>query len=543
VKLRARLLTLIAVLVSAALAASFWVIGSAVRVQTLADLERSLRVAERVWNSLSQSQAQGLVVSATSMAGEAGFVTVLRGTDPATLLDYVQEVQLRNTALDLVLVCDHRGQVRVRTDGLQASRIAHDPLLTAALEGQVVAAFWSCPSGLYMAAGAPIYRQGDVVEGVLLLGTRLDQDFVAHLARDTATQVALIPEQGPGYSTEAGLTAQSSADRKTLSTPLADFRGRRLGQLVLARDLDAALSYLKEVTWQLIGLGVGVLGLAFVISLPWVGRMTNPILQLEKSQAKMDAIFEANLDGLIALDQAGRIGTANPAAAACLGQSLQSLTGRSLEELIPSEVFSQLIAVPPSSGQLVQRCEWFREGRWFQLTRTFVASQHLEVGSVLVTRDCSHQPRQQQDEKSLLARLQRFVQQRPTGPDHWPRWERDGHNLLLLAGAPAPDSAPVEDLNAELAALLSEFHISGSVGPNLVAVDLQPSRLRLLLLNLLDSQSIEIHNEGGGCWLRARGLVLSDGEREAVEALLLEVEGRLERRDGDCLIWLPARLC
>ncbi|MBT9583373.1 PAS domain-containing protein [bacterium] len=540
-RLRARLLMLIALVVSAALGAYFWVIYSAVRSQTLTDLDRSLRVAENVWLSLSKSQAQSLVAAATGMAGEAGFVRVLRGTDPATLLDYLKDAQKNNPALDVILICDDQGKARARTDGVQEALPWPDPLLEAALEGQVGAAFWTCPSGLYMAAASPIYRRGDVVEGVLLLGICLDQEFVSKLSRDTATQVALLPNQGQGSTTLDGLGQKATPSLHTLLTPLADFSGQPVGKLVLARDIDSALRYLSDVNWQLAGLGLGVLALACVVSLPLLGRMTNPVVLLEKAQAEMDAVFQADLDGLVALDQAGHIVTANPAAAVCLGLAVEKLPGRSLEELMPPDVFSQLIAVQPSSGQLVQRGQWQREGRRFQLTRTFVASKH--VGSVLVTRDCSHEIVQSQHHQDFLGRLREALQHRPEDQAGWLRWERERGNLLCLAGDPPPQGAAVADLRAELATLLDELKIPAQIGPDLPKVDLGQGHLRLLMLNLLGCTGFQAGREGGGCWLIATGLTPSDWETEALTALLQDEEGRLEREGPDLKIWLPAALC
>ena len=544
--LRSRLLILIAVLVSAALAASFWVINAAVRRQTLTDLDRSLKVAERVWQTLSQSQAQSLVASATGMAGEAGFVTVLRGTDPATLLDYLQDAQSNNAAIDLIVVCDGKGKARARTDQVPAPLDPQDPLLTAALEGQVGAAFWACPSGFYLAAASPILRQGGVIEGVVLLGLRLDKDFIERLAQDTATHVALVPTQGNPFTTLPGLEKHSSralgVSVHSLDVPLVNFAGQPLGQLVLARDIDSALSYMSAVTVQLVGLGLATLLLAFLISMPLVGRMTNPVVLLEKAQAEMDAIFQGTLDGLVALDQAGRIVTSNPAAAMCLGEAWDKLPGRSLEELLPAEVFSQLIAAQPSSGQLVQRCQWLREGRQFQLTRTFVASQHAEVGSILVTRDRTHEAAQARDQMRLVSRLKTLLQHAPQGEAEGRRWERDRQNLLLLAGEMPAGEAPLESLHEELASLAAELQVPLEAGPDLPQVELTPVQLRLLLLNLAESTGFAVERQGGGCWLAARGAQLSGWELEAVQALLLPVEGRLEQTGEDTRIWLPA-LC
>lgn len=531
--LRSRLLLLIALLVSAALGASFWVIFRAVRSQTLADLDRSLQAAHSVWESLSRAQAQNLATTTSGMSAEAGFVQVLRQTDRATLLDYLREVQQNNSALDLVAVYDEQGGLRVSTEpNLTQGR--SDVLIAAALQEQVGAAYWSCPAGFYMAAVSPIYKQNSV-EGVLLLATRLDGPFVEGLARDTNCQVALLPSHGTGFTTTMGLLGADRPGIHKHAYPLPDFAGGSLGSLVLGRDLDASLGYMRTVWGELSWLGAAVVGLAFLVSVPLVGRMTNPVLLLEKAQAEMDAIFQANADGLVALDQAGKVVSANPAACVCLGVALEALPGRSLQELLPEEVFAQLIAVPPSDGQLVQRCQWLREGRTFQLTRTFVASHHLEVGSVLVTRELSTSqgPREPVELLQQLARS-------PETPEQWLCFEKARLDLLWLSGFRAP-SPPVTDLRQQLQAL----HWPGPVelGEPLPRLDLQQEHWRLMLVNLWPCQKLSLTQDGGGCWLQILRLdPLGECEREVLRTLMLELNGRFFEEEGHLRLWLPRAL-
>lgn len=516
-RLRSRLLLLIALLVSAALAASFWLIFRAVRTQALADLDSSLEAAHSVWESLSRAQAQNLAVTARSKSTDAGFVSVLRGTDRATLLNELLETRENNAVLDLVAVYDDQGNVRASTDPALPSGKG-DGLISAALEEQVIASFWRCPSGTYLAAVSPILKQGGV-EGVLLLATRLDGEYVESLARDTNVQVAVLPLRGTGYTT-------SQKEVRQRVYPLPDVAGNSLGRLVMGRDVNSALGYMREVAGQLLWLGAATVGLAFLISIPLVGRMTNPVLLLEKTQAEMDAVFQANADGLVALDQAGRVVSANPAAAVCLGVALENLSGRALQGLLPEEVFSQLVAAPPSDGQLVQRCRWDREGRTYQLTRTFVASRYAEVGSVLVTRELSgsEAPR---DPLELLEALS----ERPQSEADWLQFERQRRNLLWLSGRRQP-SPP-----ADWTSLLTKLSLvaEGESEPHL---DLQSDQLRLLLLNLLPCPDLALRQEGGGYWLTVKQS-LTAWELEVARTLVQEVQGRFMEQGGQLRIWLP----
>ncbi|MBS2034301.1 PAS domain-containing protein [bacterium] len=529
-RLRSRLLLLIALLVSAALAASFWVIFRAVRLQTLADLDRSLESAQHVWQSLSRAQAQSLATTTSGMAAEAGFVQVLRQTDRATLLDYLRQTQENNPSLDLLAVFDESGKLRVCTDpSFQPG--ASDLLLNSALDGTVGASFWQGSDSLFLAAAAPIYKQDSRLEGVLLLGTRLDSRYVETLAQDTGVQVALLPNRGTGFTTSSLLLGVQPPSLRLRSAPLPDYAGSSLGRFVLGRDLNAALAYVHTVYGQLFGLGVAVLGLAFLISIPLVGRMTNPVVLLEKTQAEMDAVFQANSDGLVALDQEGRVVHANPAAAICFGLELERLAGQNLQQLLPEEVLARLVATAPSQGQLVQRSLWRREGRNFQLTRTFVASQHLEVGSVLVTRELAAEA----DSDNPIGLLKGLTT-RPQSPEEWLEFEKVRANLLWLSGQRDSDqSSP-----ADWASAFQEMSWQApTLRPN---VSISRDCLRVILLNFWPGEAPELVAEEGGWWLVGSRPPLNL-EREVLSGVAQENDGRLlEGSDGRPRLWLPCQL-
>lgn len=375
-RLRLRLLLLIALLISAALTGSFALIFSAVRQQSVADLDRSLEVAANLWNLLTQSQARSLAASASSLAGESGFVTVFRGTDVATLLDYLRAAQQNNPILDLTLVVDGSGKVLADTDPGDPPK--PEGLLNNALAGETGAAFWSRGQRLYLAAAAPIWRGQDQVDGAVLLGMRMDEAFLQQMSQDTGTEMAL---EGLGA---APLSSESLRIRRV---ELKDGQGQQVARLRLVRRLDQALAYMNGVRQQLWLLGGVVLGVALLLSLPLVHRLTESVIALEKAQAELEAIFLANQDGLAALDQQGRIVMANPAAALCLGE--ENCKGKLLPELLPEEAHLQLIS---GGSSLFQSCSWEREGYRFLLTRTFVVRGDEQWGSILVLRHSTPPP-------------------------------------------------------------------------------------------------------------------------------------------------------
>ncbi|MBN9416812.1 MAG: hypothetical protein J0I12_15310 [Candidatus Eremiobacteraeota bacterium] len=506
-RLRLQLLALIGVLLSLALATSFALIFRAVRNQALADLDRSLEAGHHVWDSLSRARAENLATTTSGTAAEAGFLRILRGTDAATLLDDLHQRQKNNASLDLLAVYDDQGHLRLATQaGLPTTP---DALVESALDGQVGASFWRGPDGLYIAGVAPIQRQGGITEGVLLLATRLDAEYLKDLARDTNLQVAVEE------------TAPVPTNRHQRTYPVPDYTGQSLGTLVLGRDLDVALAYMDSVRGQLWWLGAGAVALAFLFSIPLVGRMTNPVLQLEKAQAEMDAVFQANLDGLVALDQAGRVVNANPAAGVCLGLAAEKLPGTFLQQILPQEVFAQLVAASPHDGQLVQRCLYRREGHTFQLTRTFVASRHREVGSILLTREIGESARNP---------LELLDDARPVNEDDWIRFERNRANFLWLSGRrSAPEPGNWESELTRLGVPLS-----------LPGLSLEREPLRLLLLNLWPCHHLLLEPEAGGSWLSVRNPDPPGAwEREVLLGLLEELQGRFFEEGGQLRIWLP----
>lgn len=550
-----------ALMMATALGASFVLIYSAVRHQALVDLDRSLRVAESVWKTFSQARADNLTTTVSGLANEAGFLTVLRNTDQATVVDYLQEVRRHNTSLDLIWVFDDQGNLLAGTEASGKGPL--DSLTRRALDGEMVSAFWQGPKGLYLAAAAPILRRGDILEGALLVAWLLDQPFVDQLSQDTSTGVSLLAPQENDFFSDpklkdlraglwtggSGITSHPSGVQ-ILVRDLSDAQGKQLGRLALSRDLQSALVFLNRVALQLAILAACALGAALLLSIPLLKRITHSVDLLERAQADLESLFQANSDGLIALDREGRILSANRAAGLCLGREAGFLVGQSLSGLLPTEVFSELVTAPPSAGQLVQRSQWQRAGHTFELSRTFLAETKGEVASLLVTRDSSLEAQNRASTQDFLVSLTPLLQQvrEQPGPAQRLRLEMELGNLLSAAGVPlVPEDSPARKLGDEIGQLIGEFsvlfpHIEFAQRGEAWLHQFPRPYLRLLLLNLLEQGPLRVEWEGrqGGSWLMVH--LNPSGESLALTCsanIVQSFGGNLIVGEDGIRVWLP----
>lgn len=549
-QLRLRLLCLIAGLIALTLSISFALIFNSVRRQTERDLDRSLQVAASVWEVILQSQAESLTTSASNLANEAGFLTVLRGTDRATLADYLREVESHHRVADLIWCLDAGGQLLASSDPSRSRQNAVDPLVAAGLEGETRSSFWKGPDGLYLAAVSPILKAG-YVDGAILQAWRLTLPVVQRLAQDTSCQIGLLPLGGQPLWSD--LASGPSKDSRLRKLSLSDAQGQEVAQLVLARDLTQALDYLTSVAWNLALLALTCLVVALSTSVPWVKKMTESVILLERTQADLEAVYQANLDGLVALDQAGQILKANPAAGLCLGREPEELIGCRLQELLPSQVFSALIALPPEGGRLVQRARWERLGHDFELWRTFLPSHFGQVASLLLTRDSS----QKRLRVDYLQHSLELLAQHWTDASRLEGLDMRLGNLLVLSGyLELPPPTQPQDL-----CQLSQELARERGGECLVEGEVRPHRFssqawRLVLGNLIDnaarhgdqpSPRLLWNGQAGGSSLRifqSEHVPLSMPPAQAgltvVTRLLEGVAGKLEVTPEGIEVWLPA---
>ncbi|MGE0495176.1 MAG: ATP-binding protein [Vulcanimicrobiota bacterium] len=447
------------------------------------DFERSLATAASTFRTSEERAFDHLEVLARSLEESPGFRNVFRWGDQPTLADSVLAMR-EGLGVELMVVVGPQGEVQLRSDAPE--RLGEDlrERFRYSLEGYTAARYWELDGQLYRVITVPVTSGSDYVGGGLALGQALDQQWVDRLASDTQTEVILAGE-AVMLSTLPGAPRPGSGPKKGHSpfdfrVGQADFQGLQIAlagpvRLVVARDRSQAMASLRHTARNFGLLGLAALVLALIVSVPLVGRMANPVEQLEKTKLQMQTVFRGNLDGLVALDQDGRVTMSNPAAAFALGVSTAQMEGRKLAELLPSQVADELLAGQKQPGRLVQRASWERRGHRFELARTFLRSQHSELGSILLTRDVTSQ-------HNTRASLERLAGQLAENLDH-PR-VRD--NLLLLTGKlPGPTLKSIE-LEPLVKTLADQERLDLTLTtPARVQADAR--WLRLALDNLLDN--------------------------------------------------------
>jgi PAS domain S-box-containing protein len=303
--------------------------------------------------------------------------------------------------------------------------------------------------------------------------------------------------------------------------------------LVLQQDLSQSLEFLDQSRWGLVLLGLGALGLAALVSVPMVGRMTNPVELLEKARAELKAVFDSNLDGLVALDSQGRVVLANPAATAALGQELEDLPGRSLAELLPARTAEELLDDEPQQGLLVRRALLVRQGRSFQLLHSYVRRRGGgEAGSILVIRELTGEL---EGERSRTALLESLAQQLAGA---------EPGRLELLAGNLAW-MARLEGGRLELReervdlATVAGLTLEEPPPPPVLA---DPAALDQVLANLASGASrVAARRDGGAARLEVEGRPpLAGLELYLCRALVEAQRGRLRIEGAIIEVLLPA---
>lgn len=133
----------------------------------------------------------------------------------------------------------------------------------------------------------------------------------------------------------------------------------------------------------------GVVALLFIES---SGRERDVRDELARLRVRHDLILASAGDGIIGLDDAGRAGFVNPAAARMLGWSVEELTGRTLDDAVLPSLAPVLREGRRQSGEETMRR---RDGSTFpgEYTTTPIAPDGAGMGAVVTFRDVSARKR------------------------------------------------------------------------------------------------------------------------------------------------------
>jgi len=309
-KLRYRVLALLAFMLLAILAGSLWVVRVRVRDEILRNVDTSLEAALSSYQTAELRDVRFLEILAGALESNPTFRTILRRTDRPTLVAHLKEAQ-DELQVGLIIVTDASGKLLARTQDLEASDEAHAslPSIAGALQGRATWGYWELPSALVRTVSVPIEGAHGLVEGSVSVGVRMDSRYVQQLQRDLGNQVLLvtryamvtarpnafepniISQQTSGLQqalgkTSAGKSARLGFDDRGIHYRAAVRPLRRSGSapsacIVISRDLTQTEHLLSGTTWDLGLLGILALGAAMAIAIPLIGQVTRPSELLE----------------------------------------------------------------------------------------------------------------------------------------------------------------------------------------------------------------------------------------------------------------------
>jgi PAS domain S-box-containing protein len=375
VKLRQKFILLVAMLLLSVLGGSFWLIFGDLHQEFLKGFEQDLNTSVAAFRSGEEQRFRTLATIAGFLEGSPAFRSVLRRSDENTVHEYLVDVSAPTDA-DIVLITDVDGVLLNRSDkpGVNGDSFAESPVIGEALSGGYAEGYWSDGESLFQVVSIPLV-DSEYVDGSLTLGTRIDHDFLVQLSKELGVEV--------DYSGQPDInpTAPFDAPARLMTRDIELAANKKL---VLGKSLKPVTQFVRGSQWKLAQLGLAALVIALLVSIPLIGRMTNPVEMLELAQAEMSTIFRTNLDGLVFADEHGAITTCNPAATVALGYSEDELLGQPLVSKLPNEVLDQLDDVVGGT----QSATYTRQGHDFKLYRTFVRREATEtLGSILLFHD------------------------------------------------------------------------------------------------------------------------------------------------------------
>lgn len=309
-KLRYRLIALVALLLVGVLGSSLLIIQVQVRDEVLQraqlDVQRARDFLEQTWSE----RYDNLALIASGLEASPSFRGILNLNDEATLIDSMGQAR-EGFKVDLLVVSTTSGETLGRTDEKQGDLLADSPLLAQALEGYPAEGAMRLSSGFYQLSIVPLFNSNDYVVGALTVGYRIDQKLAVQLNRRTGTEIVISTSKGiAGHSLGLEDPDQAMHSERYLQATFKD-KAQEVSLTVL-RDTSAALGFLEETRRSLFLLGLLALATTVVISAPVIGRVINPV-------ELVGTVVKSVADGLCHLDADYRIRLLNPEAEKLLG--------------------------------------------------------------------------------------------------------------------------------------------------------------------------------------------------------------------------------
>ena len=422
------------------LGGSFALLFRDLRSEFERNFSEDLESSAAAFRAQERERFKSMEVIASFLESSPSFRNVLRRSDYQTMHQYLLDVN-GSMQVTLIVLTDASGKLLNRTDreGEQGTDLSKEAPVQGALNGEYINDYWLEGDKLYQVVSIPMVDSHDYVDGSLTLGFEINKSFLSSLKTELGGEVGFLVGYDWRLTTSPQLSEPETSHLLTRRLPLAQQGSTNPSKVfLLGKSLEPVQRFVQKSQLKLATLAFAALVLALLISLPLIGRMTNPVELLEKAQAEMRTIFTANLDGLLATDEKGIITTCNPAATVALGIPKADLIGSPLMEKLPASVHQQLESTPGIS----QTATFTRQGRDFKLYRTSVRIDDSDLlGSILLFHDVTQERKREklfdQFLENLDSRLTEAVDQPELSADLknlklWHQLKRD--SLLIKPG-------------------------------------------------------------------------------------------------------------
>jgi HAMP domain-containing protein len=249
--------------------------------------------------------------------------------DSLSILDQAQQRQ-RDLRSDFIVIADPEGTILARTDKPSSSgeSIAQVPLIVQASEGDEVVGLWQEGSNLYNAVALPIVT-GDSLTAVLAAAYAINNSVAAEMKNLTHSETAffLIPPKGEPELIATTLAGSQDAltsafrQNRTNKAPF-EFQlgpekhigviremknpdGQVLASFLAFRSVNRELYGFKQFQNSVLMVGLGIMGLAFLISFLGTRQITGPLRNLTNA---INEVKEGNYDVPIEVSSGDEVG-------------------------------------------------------------------------------------------------------------------------------------------------------------------------------------------------------------------------------------------
>lgn len=400
-RLRLRLLLVISSLLLGVLGGTFFWLFSDLRQEFRENLQASLQSSATAFRSAEVQRFRTLEVMAGALESSPAFRNVLRRTDAATLKDFL-ESSAQGFQVDQILVTGPEGRLLSSVEG---DNEHPDGAAFLKWQGQTVSLrdYWWMDGVLYQGAGVPVVDSQGYIDGYLSVAYRVDAPLLKRLSQDLTVDLQVEHDDKVWVESESQKLRGSLDGFLLKRLPLGASDGPPKADLLMARSLAPVQIFMEASSRKLGLLALVAFAIASLVSYPLVAGLANPVEELERAQAEMQALFRSHSDGLLSLDENGLVSMANPGATVALGVAEAQLIGKSLQDLLPERVLRELLTAPSGTKQI---SEMEREGRRYRVQRTFLtASVEEELGSLLLFHDLRSEREQTKELDDRLAHI------------------------------------------------------------------------------------------------------------------------------------------